>query len=241
MLRAPAAGAGAGAGALVAGAEDSPLGDDSIAAIRVQKGMLVLRPFWAHFDYLVFFAVVVAANFAAAEVAPRVWVGAEGNALLPLLCLVGAGSAMRALVKVEFDKLTPPLERQLAAAVAVLGFVLSLLLLLLAPPALLDFEIDRTSRDIGPAIMSKVEQRTARFRGSDGGAAFPELVVSPIQIMIGLSIIAGAIAGAVFAPAVRMVRCYVTCVKPPAWGKQFVGGGTHSRRPPETPGSCLHP
>ena len=25
------------------------------------------------------------------------------------------------------------------------------------------------------------------------------------------------------APAVRSVRCYVTCVKPPAWGRNFVG------------------
>eukprot|EP00227_Mantoniella_beaufortii_P013620 CAMPEP_0197577314 /NCGR_PEP_ID=MMETSP1326-20131121/1995_1 /TAXON_ID=1155430 /ORGANISM="Genus nov. species nov., Strain RCC2288" /LENGTH=244 /DNA_ID=CAMNT_0043140369 /DNA_START=490 /DNA_END=1220 /DNA_ORIENTATION=+ len=152
-------GGGAGRAGARAGNLDE-FGEESIAAIRVQKSMLVLRPFWAHFDHLVVFAAIVSINFAAAEAAPLVLPGAGvDNALLPLLCMIGAVSAVRALVKVELDRLTPPVERYLALGVGVLGFVVSLFFLLLVPTSVMDFEMDRTSREMGPAIMNKIKKR----------------------------------------------------------------------------------
>jgi hypothetical protein len=195
----------------------------------------VLRPFWAHFDHLVFFALVVVVNFAAAEAAPfvRVLSGVmTENVLLPVLCLVALVSAVRALVKVELDALTPPVERQLAAAAGVIGFVTSLFFLLLVPPAVMDFEIERTSRELAPAMLRKIKQRVGGsadrpgpgyVEAGAGAGAGGAWIVSELQIMIGLSVLAGVLSGALFAPAVRLVRCYVTCVRPPSWGRRFVG------------------
>ena len=98
--------------------------EDSIAAIRVQKSMLVLRPFWASFDYLVFFSLVVLVNFVAAEVAPHFSFTSDimkENVMLPMLCIVALFSAARSLVKLELDSLTPSVERQLAAGAGGLG------------------------------------------------------------------------------------------------------------------------
>jgi hypothetical protein len=158
----------------------------------------VLRPFWAHFDHLIFFALVVVVNFAAVELAPRVGgVVSEymtENVMLPMLCIVTLVSAARALVKVELDELTPPVERQLAAAAGAVGFVTSLFFLLLTPTSVMDFEIERTSRELAPALIRKIRQRV---KGDD----FAEItgvgswLVSELQIMIGLSVLAGVLVG----------------------------------------------
>lgn len=219
-----------------AGGNIDEFGEDSIAAIRVQKSMLVLRPFWAHFDHMVFFALVVLVNFLAAEAAPRVSFTSEimgENVILPMLCIVAIFSAARALVKLELDSLTPSVERQIAAGAGAIGFVLSLFFLLLTPPSVVDFEIERTSRELAPALIRKIRQRvkgsaSLDVDGAAGAAAVAagargSWIVSELQIAIGLSVFAGVLAGALFAPAVRTVRCYVTCVKPPTWGREFVG------------------
>ena len=61
-------------------------------------------------------------------------------------------------------------------------------------------------------------QTTERVADVAGGMVVPEL-----QIFIGLALFAGIISGALFGPAVRIVRCYNTCVRPPSWGGDFVG------------------
>ena len=221
--------------------------------------MWVLRPFWAHFDYLVFFFLVVVVNFVAAEVAPRLLsffvAGSSSssssstsssssfsfadrpnnmlseNAILPMLCIVALFSAARALVKLELDSLTPSVERQLAAAAGVIGFVTSLFFLLLVPTDVMDFEIDGTSRELAPALIRQIRRRVkgraaAAAAATEGAAAAAggggSWIVSELQIMIGLSVFAGVLTGSLFAPAVRSVRCYSTCVKPPTWGRNFV-------------------
>ena len=204
--------------------------EDSIAAIRVQKSLLVLRPFWASFDYLVFFSIVVLVNFVAAEVAPHFSFTSDimkENVILPMLCIVALFSAARSLVKLELDSLTPSVERQLAAGAGVVGFVTSLFFLLLVPTSVVDFEIEGTSRELAPALIRQIRRRVkgraaAAAAEADTGSG-GSWIVSELQIMLGLSVLAGILTGALFAPAVRSVRCYVTCVKPPAWGRNFVG------------------
>ena len=228
--RGRAAGGPGGLGPLPEGVDD-----ESIAAITVQKSTLVLRPFWAEFNYLILFSLIVVANFAAAEVAARVPFMSDvllmkENVMLPMLCLVAIMSAARALVKVEMDSLTPAVERQLAAAVGVLGFIVSLFFLLLVPTSVMDFEMERTSREFAPALIRAIRRRVKGFEAAeDLSRAGGTLVVSELQIMIGLSIFAGVLAGAMFAPSVRVVRCYSTCVKPPAWGRDFVGVSTWAK------------
>ena len=197
------------------------LGDESIAALRLTKANLVLRPFWAHFDHLVFFAAAILVNFAAAEVASR-WRGeAVENALLPMMCVVGAGSAVRALVKMELDPLTPAVERQLAAVAGAMGFAVSALILLLVPADVLDFEMERTGAELAPALIGGVRRKfsSAARQPTPAGS----WKISDVQIALGLSIFAGVLSGSLFAPAVRASRSYAARVRPPSWGRRLMG------------------
>ena len=180
------------------------LGDESIAALRLTKANLVLRPFWAHFDHLVFFSAAILVNFAAAEVASR-WRGEPvENALLPMMCVVGAGSAVRALVKMELDPLTPAVERQLAAVAGAIGFAVSALILLLVPADVLDFEMERTGAELAPALIGGVRRKCSSAARQPTPAG--SWKISNVQIALGLSIFAGVLSGSLFAPAVRARR-----------------------------------
>jgi hypothetical protein len=218
--------------------------EDSIAALKLTKANLVLKPFWSHFDHLVFFTVAVAANWAAAE-GRAAWIHARiadgsipeskpvvlENPLLALMCVVGAGSASRALVLMELDRGTPGLEKAVAGAVAVAGFVASSLLLMLVPDTVLDFEIDRTSVEFAPAVVRAIRRKAGRALGGAlevGGSG--SLVVSRAQIAIGLSVFAGLLAGSLFPPAVRASRSYLMQTAPPAWSESITRADGTSRR-----------
>lgn len=200
------------------------LGDESIAALRLTKANLVLRPFWAHFDHLVFFSAAILVNFAAAEVASR-WRGEPvENALLPMMCVVGAGSAVRALVKMELDPLTPAVERHLAAVAGAVGFAVSALILLLVPADVLDFEMDRTGAELAPALIGGVRRKfSSKFSSDHTNDSAGSWKVSSVQIALGLSVFAGVLSGALFAPAVRAARSYAARVRPPSWGRRLMG------------------
>ena len=93
------------------------LGDESIAALRLTKANLVLRPFWAHFDHLVFFAAAISSTLP-----PPRWrrVGAASRGeRLPMMCVVGAGA--RSARCEDTDPLTPAVEPAAAVAGAI-GF-----------------------------------------------------------------------------------------------------------------------
>jgi hypothetical protein len=199
-------------------------GTESIAAVKFGKA-LVLAPYFREFDYGLLFAILVIANFAAAELAPMALnLPDHENILVPMLALVAVFSSARSLVKLLFDKLTPKIERQAALAVGVVGFVLALFFLLLVPTSALDFEVAGTSKELAPAMAKKIRSRVVGRKAAErvadvaGGMVVPEL-----QIFIGLALFAGIISGALFGPAVRIVRCYNTCVRPPSWGGDFVG------------------
>ena len=176
------------------------LGDESIAALRLTKANLVLRPFWAHFDHLVFFSAAILVNFAAAEVASR-WRGEPvENALLPMMCVVGAGSAVRALVKMELDPLTPAVERQLAAVAGAIGFAVSALILLLVPADVLDFEMERTGAEPRPRSSAASGNFLRRAPAHPAGS----WKISNVQIALGLSIFAGVLSGSLSRPPSRV-------------------------------------
>ena len=220
--------------------------EDSIAALKLTKANLVLKPFWSHFDHLVFFTVAVAANWAAAE-GRAAWIHARiadgsipeskpvvlENPLLALMCVVGAGSASRALVLMELDRGTPGLEKAVAGAVAVAGFVASSLLLMLVPDTVLDFEIGRTSVEFAPAVVRAIRRKAGRALGGTlevGGSGSGSLVVSRAQIAVGLSVFAGLLAGSLFPPAVRASRSYLMQTAPPAWSESITRADGTSRR-----------
>ena len=196
---------------------------DSIAAMRVTKSSLVLKPFYADFDKLVFFGTLVAANGLATEAYGRLFRGGAPaeNALLPLLCIVGAGGAMRSLVKMELDPLTPKIERTLAAVAGAVGFCVSALFLSLAPATVFDFEMARTSVELAPALIRGIQRKAGRaVPETYGGGSW---IVSEPQIVLGLSVFAGLVTGALFPPAVRAARSYATRTAPPTWGKDLLG------------------
>ena len=229
--------------------------EDSIAALKLTKANLVLKPFWSHFDHLVFFTLAVAANWAAAE-ARAAWIHARiadgsipetkpvvfENQILALMCVVGAGSASRALALMELDRGTPRVEKALAGAVGVAGFVVSSLLLMLVPDAVLDFEMDRTSVEFAPAVIGAIRRKFAAGRalgGAFAGGGFNleatsrgsgSLVVSRAQIAVGLSVFAGIFAGCLFPPAVRASRSYLMQTAPPAWSESVTRADAKSRR-----------
>ena len=90
---------------------------------------------------------------------------------------VGTGSASRALALMELDRGTPSVEKALAGAVGVVGFVASSLLLMLVPDSVLDFEIERTSVEFAPAVLGAIRRKAGRalggalLRASENGAA----------------------------------------------------------------------
>jgi len=244
-----------GGGLASLAAEDD---EDSIAALKLTKANLVLKPFWSHFDHLVFFTLAVAVNWAAAE-CRAAWMHARiadgsipeskplvlENPLLALMCVVGVGSASRALALMELDRGTPSVEKALAAAVGVAGFVASSLLLMLVPDSVLDFEIERTSVEFAPAVLGAIRRKAGRalggalLRASENGAAAPKsafvggsgsLVVSRAQIAIGMSVFAGLLAGSLFPPAVRASRSYLMQTSPPAWSTSVTRADATSRR-----------
>ena len=244
-----------GGGLASLAAEDD---EDSIAALKLTKANLVLKPFWSHFDHLVFFTLAVAVNWAAAE-CRAAWMHARiadgsipeskplvlENPLLALMCVVGVGSASRALALMELDRGTPSVEKALAAAVGVAGFVASSLLLMLVPDSVLDFEIERTSVEFAPAVLGAIRRKAGRalggalLRASENGATAPKsafvggsgsLVVSRAQIAIGLSVFAGLLAGSLFPPAVRASRSYLMQTSPPAWSTSVTRADATSRR-----------
>ena len=199
-------------------------GTESIAAVKFGKA-LVLAPYFREFDYALLFAILVVANFAAAELAPfALNLPEHENILVPMLALVAVFSSTRSLVKLLFDRLTPKIERQAAVAVGVVGFVLALFFLLLVPTSALDFEVAGTSKELAPAMAKKIRSRVVGRKAAErvadvaGGMVVPEL-----QIFIGLALFAGIITGALLGPAVRIVRSYNMCVRPPSWGGDFVG------------------
>ena len=196
------------------------LGDESIAALRLTKANLVLRPFWAHFDHLVFFSAAILVNFAAAEVASR-WRGEPvENALLPMMCVVGAGSAVRALVKMELDPLTPAVERQLAAVAGAIGFAVSALILLLVPADVLDSEMERTGAELAPALIggvrrkfsSAARQPTPRARGRYPTSRSPWACPSSPACSPARSSRRRA--------RVEVLRARI---RPPSWGRRLMG------------------
>ena len=199
-------------------------GTESIAAVKFGKA-LVLAPYFREFDYGLLFAILVIANFAAAELAPMALnLPDHENILVPMLALVAVFSSARSLVKLLFDKLTPKIERQAALAVGVVGFVLALFFLLLVPTSALDFEVAGTSKELAPAMAKKIRSRVVGRKAAERVADVAgQMVVPELQIFIGLALFAGIISGALFGPAVRIVRCYNTCVRPPSWGGDFVG------------------
>ena len=246
-----------GGGLASLAAEDD---EDSIAALKLTKANLVLKPFWSHFDHLVFFTLAVAVNWAAAE-CRAAWMHARiadgsipeskplvlENPLLALMCVVGVGSASRALALMELDRGTPSVEKALAGAVGVAGFVASSLLLMLVPDSVLDFEIERTSVEFAPAVLGAIRRKAGRalggalLRASENGAGAPpssfpggsgsgSLVVSRAQIAIGLSVFAGLLAGSLFPPAVRASRSYLMQTSPPAWSTSVTRADATSRR-----------
>ena len=244
-----------GGGLASLAAEDD---EDSIAALKLTKANLVLKPFWSHFDHLVFFTLAVAVNWAAAE-CRAAWMHARiadgsipeskplvlENPLLALMCVVGVGSASRALALMELDRGTPPVEKALAGAVGVAGFVASSLLLMLVPDSVLDFEIERTSVEFAPAVLGAIRRKAGRalggalLRAFENGAVAPKsafvggsgsLVVSRAQIAIGLSVFAGLLAGSLFPPAVRASRSYLMQTSPPAWSTSVTRADATSRR-----------
>ena len=155
------------------------------------------------------------------------------NPLLALMCVVGAGSASRALVLMELDRGTPGLEKAVAGAVAVAGFVASSLLLMLVPDTVLDFEIDRTSVEFAPAVVRAIRRKAGRALGGTlevGGSGSGSLVVSRAQIAVGLSVFAGLLAGSLFPPAVRASRSYLMQTAPPAWSESITRADGTSRR-----------
>ena len=191
-----------GGGLASLAAEDD---EDSIAALKLTKANLVLKPFWSHFDHLVFFTLAVAVNWAAAE-CRAAWIHARiadgsipetkpmvlENPLLALMCVVGTGSASRALALMELDRGTPSVEKALAGAVGVVGFVASSLLLMLVPDSVLDFEIERTSVEFAPAVLGAIRRKAGRalggalLRASENGAGGrgPVVVSRRIRIRI---------------------------------------------------------
>ena len=223
--------------------------EDSIAALKLTKANLVLKPFWSHYDHLVFFTVAVATNWVAAE-ARAAWIHARiadgsvpetepvvlENPLLALMCVVGVGSASRALALMQLDSATPGIEKALAGAVAVAGFVASSLLLMLVPASVLDFEMDRTSVEFAPALVGAIRRKAGRALGGAFGGdrskatGSGSLVVSRAQIAVGLSVFAGILAGSLFPPAVRASRSYLMQTAPPMWSESVTRADAKSRR-----------
>lgn len=216
--------------------------NDAIASLRLTKADLLLRPFWKHFDHLVFFTILVTVNWLAAEARAQYLVRTTNNSgtvivlknpLLPLMCLFGTGSAARALVLMELDKGTPAVEKTISGVVAVLGFLVSFLILSLVPSNVLDFEIDRTSVEFAPAVIGFIKRKAGKALGRVPGlmdievqtldvSAKGSLVVSKLQIALGLSVFAGILCGALFPPAVRASRSYLAVTAPPRWSSKIV-------------------
>ena len=131
-------------------------------------------------------------------------------------------------------------------AVGVVGFVLALFFLLLVPTSALDFEVAGTSKELAPAMAKKIRSRVVGRKAAErvadvaGGMVVPEL-----QIFIGLALFAGIITGALLGPAVRIVRSYNMCVRPPSWGgdsRCVQGDGSppsRLARPPRGHGVCV--
>lgn len=218
--------------------------EDSIASLKLTKANLVLRPFWSHFDHLVFFTIVVTINWIAAEaraamlskpVASTSKPVVFENPLLAMLCVVGIGSASRALVLMELDKGTPSVEKAIAAVVAVVGFIASFLILILVPERVLDFEIDRTSVEFAPAVLGFIKRKAGKAfdrvpglvddAAADYATKGGSFVVSKMQIALGLSVFAGVLAGALFPPAVRASRAYLSVTMPPKWSTEITRAG----------------
>ena len=179
-------------------------GTESIAAVKFGKA-LVLAPYFREFDYALLFAILVVANFAAAELAPfALNLPEHENILVPMLALVAVFSSTRSLVKLLFDRLTPKIERQAAVAVGVVGFVLALFFLLLVPTSTLDFEVASTSKELAPAMAKKIRSRVVGRKAAERVADVARgMVVPELQIFIGLALFAGIITGALLGPAVR--------------------------------------
>ena len=174
---------------------------DSIAAMRVTKSSLVLKPFYADFDKLVFFGALVAANGLATEAYGRLFRGGAPaeNALLPLLCIVGAGGAMRSLVKMELDRADarrssgrsrPPPAPSASASPSSSSR---------SPP-----RPSSTSRSrarawtLAPALIRGIQRKAGRaVPETYGGGSW---IVSEPQIVLGLSVFAGLVTGALFPP-----------------------------------------
>ena len=63
----------------------------------------------------------------------------------------------------ELDRGTPSVEKALAGAVGVVGFVAwPSLLLMLVPDSVLDFEIERTSVEFAPAVLGAIRRKAGR-------------------------------------------------------------------------------
>ena len=128
---------------------------------------------------------------------------------------------MRSLVKMELDPLTPKIERTLAAVAGAVGFCVSALFLSLAPATVFDFEMARTSVELAPALIRGIQRKAGRaVPETYGGGSW---IVSEPQIVLGLSVFAGLVTGALFPPAVRAARSYATRTAPPTWGKDLLG------------------
>ena len=188
------------------------LGENSIAAIAMTKNQLILKPFWSHVDRLVFFACLVIVHCVAREVHAFVVASdggagsdAEGtttttttNVLLAPLAAFSAVSAMRALVRAAIDPAsTPAVERHVAVAAGFIGFAFSLVFLLSSPAFARAFEVAETARLTAGATLA--ETRTFGMES---------VTLAEMQVCVALSALAGFINAALFAPAVRVARCY---------------------------------
>jgi hypothetical protein len=188
------------------------LGENSIAAIAMTKNQLILKPFWSHVDRLVFFACLVIVHCVAREVHAFVVASdggagsdAEGtttttttNVLLAPLAAFSAVSAMRALVRAAIDPAsTPAVERHVAVAAGLIGFAFSLVFLLSSPAFARAFEVAETARLTAGATLAE----TRAF-------GMEIVTLAEMQVCVALSALAGFINAALFAPAVRVARCY---------------------------------
>ena len=100
---------------------------------------------------------------------------------------------------------------------------------------MLDFEIDRTSVEFAPAVLGFIKRKAGKAfdrvpglvddAAADYATKGGSFVVSKMQIALGLSVFAGVLAGALFPPAVRASRAYLSVTMPPKWSTEITRAG----------------
>ena len=212
--------------------------DHSIACVSMTTRTMMTKPLFDALDHVCFCAWALVSDGLASSA--WTWVSmlrsgdgpGERDGLTGVLCGFGVVSALWATLRAHADaRVTPKVERALAAGFGVVAWAVSAACVFVLPSGAMEFDVGASADALNAWIARVVGERHAAetasgtlsgwFTSNSAAIAIPR--VSPAHIGALFSFFGACIAGLLLAGISRAAKTYALATDLPEWSLEYVG------------------